>query len=91
MAQKAQVSLLNGAHNASDALEKEAKKRKEELKKKEIAKPKDDPKKKALKPIQVKSLKLPKKTRNSRLPIQRRRFFRGRAQRRNFLKTLFVQ
>jgi len=61
MAQKAQVSLLNGAHNASDALEKEAKKRKEELKKKEIAKPKDDPKKKALKPIQVKSLKLPKK------------------------------
>ena len=65
MAQKAQTSLLNGAHNASDALEKEARKRKEELKKKEISKPKDDPKKKALKPIQVKSLNLTaKKTRN---------------------------
>jgi len=53
MAQKAQTSLLNGAHNASDALEKEARKRKEELKKKEISIPKDDPKKKALKPIQA--------------------------------------
>ena len=58
MAQKAQTSLLNGAHNASDLLEKESRKRKEELKKKETSKPKEDPKKKMLKPIQVKSINI---------------------------------
>ena len=86
MAQKAQTSLLNGAHNASDVLEKEARKRKEELKKKEVSKPKDDPKKKALKPIQVKSRNSTEKKREIKAANPKKAFLQRAGPTKKFLE-----